>query len=275
MNDLPQLKQSNITNDHCRLRPLVRGIRWVIASGLLVGSNVSTADTPLPVPTFNAITPGQVPVPIIANVANGQATAAIAGNAMNIRQITDKATIDWKSFNIDHGYSVNFQQPNSSSVALNRIHDANATQILGALNANGQVYLVNTNGILFGNGSVVDTNGLVASALNITDEALKTGIIRVFDKNINSQEMDAKAALNGNTNDIKTAVNPNAKVTVAKGANIHVGKNASIILAAPTVSNAGKISTDEQGQILLVASKMRFIYSLLPIKTPSQGCWSK
>ena len=255
MNDLPQLKQSNITNDHCRLRPLVWGIRWVIASGLLVGSNVSTADTPLPVPTFNAITPGQVPVPIIANAANGQATAAIAGNAMNIRQITDKATIDWKSFNIDHGYSVNFQQPNSSSVALNRIHDANATQILGALNANGQVYLVNTNGILFGNGSVVDTNGLVASALNITDEALKTGIIRVFDKNINSQEMEVKAALNGNTNDIKTAVNPNAKVTVAKGANIHVGKNGSIILAAPTVSNAGKISTDEQGQILLVASK--------------------
>ena len=109
MNDLPQLKQSNITHDHCRLRPLVRGIRWVIASGLLVGSNVSTAHPPLPVPTFNAITPGQVPVPIIENAANGQATAAIAGNAMNIHQITDKATIDWKSFNIDHGYSVNFQ----------------------------------------------------------------------------------------------------------------------------------------------------------------------
>ena len=241
MNDLPQLKQSNISNDHCRLRPLVRGIRWVIASGLLVGSNVSTADTPLPVPTFNAITPGLVPVPIIANAANGQATAAIAGNAMNIRQITDKATIDWKSFNIDHGYSVNFQQPNSSSVALNRIHDANATQILGALNANGQVYLLNTNGILFGNGSQVNTNGLVASALNITDETLKNGLFKVLDKNINAEQIETKAAFNGNTNDVSTAVNPDAKIDVAAGANIHVGKNGNIILAAPTVTNSGAI----------------------------------
>ena len=271
MNDLPQLKQSNISNDHCRLRPLVRGIRWVIASGLLVGSNVSTADTPLPVPTFNAITPGLVPVPIIANAANGQATAAIAGNAMNIRQITDKATIDWKSFNIDHGYSVNFQQPNTSSVALNRIHDANATQILGALNANGQVYLLNTNGILFGNGSQVNTNGLVASALNITDETLKNGLFQVLDKNINAEQLEIKAALNGNTNDLSTAVNPDAKIDVAAGANIHVGKNGNIILAAPTVTNSGAISADEQGQILLVASKDTVYLQPTSSKDPFAG----
>ena len=271
MNDLPQLKQSNITHDHCRLRPLVRGIRWVIASGLLVGSNVSTANPPLPVPTFNAITPGQVPVPIIENAANGQATAAIAGNAMNIHQITDKATIDWKSFNIDHGYSVNFQQPNSSSVALNNIHDANATQILGALNANGQVYLVNQNGILFGNGSVVDTNGLVASALNISDEALNNGLIRVLDKNINSQQIEAKAAFNGNTNDVNTAVNPDAKIDVAAGANIHVGNKGNIILAAPTVINSGAISADKQGQILLVASKDTVYLQPTSSKDPFAG----
>ncbi len=264
MSNRPQATHSKSSDVYFRLKPLVAGVRIVIAGGLIVGSSVSTANPPLPIPTFNTITEGQAPIPIIEHATYGQATAAITDHTMNIHQTTDKATIDWQSFNIDKGYTVNFQQPTTTSTALNNIHDANATQILGTLNANGQVYLVNQNGFVFDKSSVVDTNGLVASALNISDEAFKTGIIRVFDQNVNVQQVDAKAALNG-------TINPNAKINVKEGANIHVGKSGNIIMAAPTVSNSGTISTDEQGQILLVASKDTVYLQPTSSKDPFAG----
>ncbi len=261
---------SKSSDDFFRLKPLAAGVRIVIAGGLFVGSGVAPVNaevpSPLPVPTGIVQLPTEVVVPPILTptahniipldqTANGQATATINGQAMTINQITDKATIDWKSFNVDKGYSVNFVQPSSSSVALNNIHQADPSVILGTVTANGQIYLVNQNGFIFGNGSVVDANSLVASALNISDAAFNNGIIRVFDNNGSAQNFQDRAALNGNTNDSKTAVNPNAKIDVAAGAKIRSGKNGSIILAAPTVSNSGSISSDQQGQILLVASK--------------------
>ena len=63
---------------------------------------------------------------------------------------------------------MNFLQPSASSVAVNRINDPNASQILGQLHANGQIYLINPNGILFGAGAQVDVGGLVASTLDST-----------------------------------------------------------------------------------------------------------
>ncbi len=246
-----------------RLKPLVAGVRIVIAGGLFVGSGVATAHEPLPIPSFNPITAGHVPVPIIEQAIHGQATAAINGHAMTINQITDKATIDWKSFDVDKGYSVNFVQPSSSSVALNNIHQADPSVILGTVTANGQIYLVNQNGFIFGKGSVVDANGLVVSALNVSAETINAGLIRVFDSNPNAPIAN-KAALDGVTN-------PNAKVQVDSGAKIHVGKNGSVILAAPTVDNSGSISADQQGQVILVASQDKVYLQPASSKSPFAG----
>ena len=170
------------------------------------------------------------------------------------KQAANPIRLDWKSFNIDKGYTVNFVQPSSASVALNNIHQGDASQIMGSITANGQVYLFNQNGFIFGKDSVVDTNSLVVTALNISDEAFKAGIIRVFDDNPNAS-IDKKAALNGNTNDPKTAVNPTAKIQINNGAHIHASKSGSVIMAAPTVDNSGSISADQQGQVILVASQ--------------------
>ncbi|MFX6899795.1 filamentous hemagglutinin N-terminal domain-containing protein, partial [Acinetobacter baumannii] len=70
------------------------------------------------------------------------------------------------------GEKVNFVQPSASAIAVNRIQDVNATQFMGQLNANGQVYLINPNGILFGAGAQVNVGSLVASTLDINDAAL-------------------------------------------------------------------------------------------------------
>ena len=70
-----------------------------------------------------------------------------------------------------------FVQPSATAVALNQINDANASQIFGALNANGRVFLINQNGIVFGAGAQVNVGGLVASTLNINAAAAASGLI--------------------------------------------------------------------------------------------------
>ncbi|WP_198361731.1 S-layer family protein [Herbaspirillum sp. meg3] len=111
---------------------------------------------------------------------NGQITAGSgsigqSGNTMTVTQTSDRMAATWNTFNIGSSATVNFVQPTSSSVALNRVTSGDASQILGQLNANGKVYLINPSGILFGAGSSVNVGGLVASTLNISDANFMAG----------------------------------------------------------------------------------------------------
>ena len=111
---------------------------------------------------------------------NGQITAGSgsigqSGTTMTVTQTSDRMAATWNTFNIGSNATVNFVQPTSSSVALNRVTSGDASQIFGQLNANGQVYLVNPSGILFGAGSSVNVGGLVASTLNISDANFMAG----------------------------------------------------------------------------------------------------
>ncbi|AKZ62283.1 filamentous hemagglutinin [Herbaspirillum hiltneri N3] len=111
---------------------------------------------------------------------NGQITAGSgsigqSGATMTVTQTSDRMAATWNTFNIGSNATVNFIQPGSSSVALNRVTSGDASQIFGHLNANGQVYLVNPSGILFGAGSSVNVGGLVASTLNISDANFMAG----------------------------------------------------------------------------------------------------
>lgn len=77
-----------------------------------------------------------------------------------IQQDSTRLAIDWQSFNIGTGEAVQFQQP----AALNEVLDGNPTQILGRIEANGQVNLMNPSGIIFGQSAMVDVDSLVAGA---------------------------------------------------------------------------------------------------------------
>lgn len=107
-------------------------------------------------------------------VAAGGATISSGAGSMTINQSTQNAIINWQSFNISQGNAVRFVQPNTASVALNRVVGSNPSSILGNLSSNGKVFLVNPNGILFGQGSSVNVGGLVASTLGITDNNFLT-----------------------------------------------------------------------------------------------------
>lgn len=85
----------------------------------------------------------------------------------NINQHSQNIAIDWRTFNINANETVNFFQPNSTATAYNRILDQSASQIFGAINANGRVILANANGIFFGQSAAVDVGSLIASGLDL------------------------------------------------------------------------------------------------------------
>ena len=124
---------------------------------------------------LGTITLGDVDAaPADGQVTSGAGTITQAGNTTTINQGTQNLSLSWSHFNIAPHEVVNFVQPSASAIAVNRIFDTSATQILGHLNANGQIYLINPNGIVFGQGSEVNVGGLVASTLNITDNNLNS-----------------------------------------------------------------------------------------------------
>ena len=119
-----------------------------------------------------------------AALANPEGGQVVGGSAtieetsstrLDVIQSTDSAIINWQSFSIGAGEHTNFQQPSSSSVTLNRVVGANLSEIYGRLTANGQIYLINPVGVVFGEGANVDVNGLVASTANIADRDFMAG----------------------------------------------------------------------------------------------------
>ena len=232
---------ARVSRSNCVARP--RKPAWLSGSALCV----------LTVSFTVPATAGNLPVPCIAAgscgitgpatwVTSGAATATQTANQLTVNQTSQNAILNWQSFNIGTGSSVNFVQPNSTALAVNNIFQGNPSQILGSLTANGRVYLINQNGIMFGAGAQVNVGGLVASSLNIAQSAITNGIAQTVtgDQNVPSfvPFMDATGA-----------PLTSGDVTVAKGATLQ-SKGGQIFLFAPNVTNEGTISTPD-GQTIL------------------------
>ena len=108
-------------------------------------------------------------------VTAGTASVTATPGKVTIVQGSQSAALNWQSFGIAAGEAVQFVQPNASAVALNRVVGSDPSAILGSLSANGKVFLVNPNGILFGKGASVNVGGLVASTLGITESDFMAG----------------------------------------------------------------------------------------------------
>lgn len=108
-------------------------------------------------------------------VTSGNANISQSGKVTNITQSTQKASINWNKFNIAHDETVNFNQPNVNSITLNRVIGNEKSIINGALNANGQVWILNSNGVLFGKNASINTAGLLATTKNLSDADFQAG----------------------------------------------------------------------------------------------------
>lgn len=108
-------------------------------------------------------------------VRQGQVRIDASPGHLRIHQRSQRAVIDWESFSIDRGEVTRFLQPNASAAALNLVRGASASKIEGMLRANGNVYLINPNGILIGPGGTIDVGGFVASTLDTSDDDFMRG----------------------------------------------------------------------------------------------------
>jgi len=115
------------------------------------------------------------PALVWANPGGEQLVAGVAsfdrtGSTLTVTQGTDRAVIHWQDFSIAHGELTTFIQPSSTSAVLNRVVSDQLSSIYGTLQANGQVYLINPNGIVVGSTGVINTAGFMASTLDVANE---------------------------------------------------------------------------------------------------------
>ncbi|HFU7594126.1 TPA: filamentous hemagglutinin N-terminal domain-containing protein, partial [Escherichia coli] len=192
----------------------VRAMALSLLSGMIMMAN--------PVTAANLPTGGQI-------VAGSGSIQTPSGNQMNIHQNSQNMVTNWNSFDIGKGNTVQFYQPNSSAVALNRVVGGGESQIMGNLKANGQVFLVNPNGVLFGKDASVSTSGFVASTRDIK----------------NDDFMNRRYTFSGGQKAGAEIVNQGALTTNAGG---------YIVLAADKVSNSGTIRTPG-GKTVLAAGE--------------------
>lgn len=125
-------------------------------------------------------------LPSGAAVVGGSAAISQSGTAqapvMTVQQNSDRAILNWNSFNLGREASVVFKQPDAESAILNRVLDANPSQIFGKLQANGQVFIMNPAGVWFGKDANVDVGALFATTHSISNDGFMAGAMR-FERN--------------------------------------------------------------------------------------------
>lgn len=182
-------------------------VRWlglILLTLFTLGNSVSTMANP---------TDGQV--------AAGNATIEHNGDTTTINQSSEKAIINWKTFNINQGQTTQFNQPSASSIALNRVNASyGASRIMGNLFANGHVWIINPAGIMFGPSAQVNVAGLLATTSNINDQDFLNG---------NYHFMQQPGFANG---------------AVVNQGTIKIKDGGMVALVAPGVENSGVIQAN-------------------------------
>ncbi|MCB9847846.1 MAG: filamentous hemagglutinin N-terminal domain-containing protein [Phycisphaeraceae bacterium] len=180
----------------------------------------------------------------VRDIGRGTALFDAAGNVLSIT-VGEKTIINYDSFNIAEGSTVNFIQPGAHSRVLNRIDSATPTFIDGTINANGHVYLVNPSGVLFGQTSVVNAAGFVAAAGRISDSDFRRGVDRFTDigagvSNLGHINTTSDAQfVGGNVTNYGSVISEHGVVTMSAGENVYLAEQGDQIMVRienPTAS---------------------------------------
>ncbi len=183
-----------------------------IAAGPAVpaGSGSAVSGTAPPAPT-TLPTGGTV----VAGSATLTSSSKPASAVLTVDQTSQRAVIDWNTFNLGSAAQVNFVAPGSGAATLNEVVSANPSQIFGKITGNGQVFLVNPNGVLFGKSATVDVGSLTATTNGISNADFMAGNI--------------------------TLTRNGATASVVNEGSLHAGIGGYIALLAPEVRNSGVV----------------------------------
>ena len=177
-----------------------------------------------------ALDPGALPEG--GHVTHGNASIDYGSNRVDIHQTSNRAVLEWQSFDIGRDATTEFHQPSSTSTALNRVTGSqDPSKIFGTLKSNGRVVLLNPNGMIFGRDSQVDVGGLVASTGEIDNNAFMAGDDQLSIEDINR---------------FNASIVNEGSITVSEGG--------IAALVAPTVRNSGVI-TAKLGKVSLASGE--------------------
>ena len=206
-------------------------------------------------------------LPTNGSVTSGVVTLQQDAATLRVNQASEKAIVNWDTFNIGRDAAVNFVQPGAGSTILNRVLSG-PSDIAGKLTSNGRVYLVNPNGVLFGSSARVDVGSLVVAAGSVSDSSYLAGAPQVATSGrvenagsisaLDGGSVVLAGAGVGNSGRISA---PNGAITLAAGDAVRIDLSgdgliqAQVTLAAPhaTVANSGSLES-AGGQIALAAS---------------------
>ena len=168
-------------------------------------------------------------------VVAGQANMTRQNNNLIITQSSSKLAIDWKSFAIGQGNTVKFVQPSANAVAMNRVLGTDVSVIQGALQSNGQVFLLNPNGILFTPTAQVNVGSLVASTLSLSNANFLAGNYQLEGKSSNAITQQGTVTVTGVNQESGTIALIAAKVSnegqlVAPRGNVLIGAGSKVTL---------------------------------------------
>ncbi|MEY4483840.1 MAG: hypothetical protein RL693_1292, partial [Verrucomicrobiota bacterium] len=218
----------------------------------------------------DGLTPGGLQIAGAPVGAGLPSQASVGGRAVvNIQQTAQQALLNWTTFNVGKNTTVKFDQSAGGAdvgkwIAFNKVSDPSGSpsQILGSIEAPGQVYVINQNGIIFGGSSQVNTHILVASSLPINDNLIDRGLLNNPDAQFLFSALPLPAGSKGPTPAFTppTPLTPSGRsgdVTVQAGAQLTAPTTAAnvggrVVLVGPNVTNAGTISTPD-GQTILAA----------------------
>ncbi|MCT9630483.1 filamentous hemagglutinin N-terminal domain-containing protein [Pseudomonas aeruginosa] len=206
------------------------------------------------------------------------------GKHLTIDQQSQKLITQWNGFDIAGDESVRFNQPNSTAVALNRVVGTNGSQILGKLDANGKVFLVNPNGVVFGKTAQVNVGGLVASTLDISDKDFLDGNYRFSGKStaqvsnagsLNASEGGSVALLGARVDNSGVIQARLGSVALGAGEDVSLNFDGNGLLnlqvnagAVDALAHNGGLLKADGGQVLMTA---RSADSLLKTVVSNQG----
>jgi len=218
-------------------------------------------------------------------VVGGNGSINQSGLNTTVNQASQNMAIDWQSYNVQQNERVQYIQPNQNSISLNRIVGNNASQIHGRIDANGQVILVNPNGIFFSPTSVINVGGIMASGLDIKPSDFMNGDY-IFNEVAGTEGYVSNsgiinAAIGGNVTLLGKQVKNDGVIVAKLGVvNMAAGKQAVVTFdnagllgvkitkevlqnelgIDPAVLNNGNINA-EGGRVLLTASVSQDVFS--------------
>lgn len=178
----------------------------------------------------DTINPGTVAgLPTRGTVASGTVSSALTSSQLTVTQTTQRAVIDWQSFNIDAGKTVQFIQPNASAAVLNRVAaSANMSEIYGTMTANGTVLLMNPNGVYFHQGANVNVGSLIVTTGTVNEAAFWNG-------------GQNPAGTSFGITDVTSAACKTPSACITNEGSIAAASNGLVALVAPSVVNKGAI----------------------------------